>query len=441
MQNLIHSIYNAIVFSAHTPKIIERAAIKNIRSMHSMTLVGSSSCFRKPQLLVDVSVIFHSDAATGIQRMVRSVLNELKSNPPENFDIRTVVATRKKSYRYVDFDLKTFESSENSVMSVQKGDAFLALDLATHIIPSQHEKLIEWKAQGVAFYFIIYDLLPLLNGRWFSRKLAASFKRWIKEVAILSDSIICISRSVESDLIEWFDNRYNIPAGTIPTNVIPLGADILSSKPSSGLPKDFWKLIAQISRYKTALIVGTLEPRKGHLQILEAFEKLWENDLKFNLVFVGKKGWKTDALQKRISNHKELNNHLFWLSDASDQALITLYKACDGVIVASHAEGYGLPLIEAIEYNKPVLARDIPIFREHNQIGIDYFSDQDASDLENKIYQWLSAASDLQSFRLTSTFASSWGNTAKEILKIITKENPSINTIQKREFVGNLHIQ
>jgi len=423
MRKLIRSIYNAIVFSAYSPKIIDRLFIKNTRSISKRNYVKSSGVIRRSQLLIDVSVIFQSDSATGIQRMVRSVLNELRSNPPVNFDVRTVVATRNLPYRYVDWDRGNVGGlTENAIVSPQAGDIFLALDLSAHILPSHHFQLVEWKANGVAFHFLIYDLLPLINENWFSKKLVLAFRRWIKQAVALADSAICISSSVENDFLQWTYQSYNLPPGTIPTNVISLGSDISSNKSSSGLPEEFDKIIDKVNSFKTALIVGTLEPRKAHLQIIEAFEKLWDKGSQFNLVIVGKKGWKTETLQKKILNHEEFNSRLFWLSNASDEALIALYKACSGVIVASYAEGYGLPLTEALDHKKPVLARDIPVFREQRREGVEYFSARDEIHLENKIHDWLITAKDINLYTAPCSLPS-WDQTANEIKKIITQQN------------------
>jgi glycosyltransferase involved in cell wall biosynthesis len=91
------------------------------------------------------------------------------------------------------------------------------------------------------------------------------------------------------------------------------------------------------------------------------------------LVIAGRPGWKTEALQQRIRTHPQAGKQVIWFEDASDELLVALYDACTAVVVASRGEGFGLPLIEAALYGKPIIARDLPAFREHNMPDVDYF--------------------------------------------------------------------
>jgi glycosyltransferase involved in cell wall biosynthesis len=84
-------------------------------------------------------------------------------------------------------------------------------------------------------------------------------------------------------------------------------------------------------------------------------------------------GWQIEALRDTIRNHPEHGGKLLWFDDVGDLELEQIYQACEGVIIASHAEGFGLPLIEALGHLKPVLARDLPIFRIHEERGVRYF--------------------------------------------------------------------
>ena len=112
------------------------------------------------------------------------------------------------------------------------------------------------------------------------------------------------------------------------------------------------------------LMVGTLEPRKGHRIALDAFDKLWAEGVDAALTIVGKTGWGIDHLVERIKHHPELGKRLVWHESVDDAELSRLYSSCDALIAASFAEGFGLPIVEAGHFGKPVLASDIPVFRE-----------------------------------------------------------------------------
>ena len=111
-------------------------------------------------------------------------------------------------------------------------------------------------------------------------------------------------------------------------------------------------------------MVATIEPRKGHHQTLKAFELLWGQGADINLVIVGKQGWLVEELIENIKAHSELNKRLFWQEGISDEYLENIYAESTCLIAASEGEGFGLPLIEAAQKGKPIIARDIKVFRE-----------------------------------------------------------------------------
>jgi len=133
-------------------------------------------------------------------------------------------------------------------------------------------------------------------------------------------------------------------------------------------------------------MVGTLEPRKGYDLAIAAFERLWQTDHTILLVIVGKPGWKTEAVQERLRLHVERNKKIFWFNKASDELLQSLYQAATGVLLASEAEGFGLPLIEAMQHGKPILVRDIPVFREITELNATFF---DEHSIDERLEDWL----------------------------------------------------
>ena len=112
------------------------------------------------------------------------------------------------------------------------------------------------------------------------------------------------------------------------------------------------------------LMVGTLEPRKGYGVVLDAFDSLWKSGFDAELAIVGKLGWSAGHIADRIRKHPERNSRLHWYGAVSDVELQNLYANCDVLIAASFAEGFGLPIVEARRFGKPIIASDIPVFRE-----------------------------------------------------------------------------
>ncbi len=349
---------------------------------------------KEGQLLVDVSVILQHDAGTGIQRVVRALLNQLLENPPIGYRVRPVFAGRSHPYRYATVipgkpwigDLRALG---NGAVHVGPGDIFLGLDLAAHLLPGRRFELLRWKRQGVSLHFVVYDILAVRNLHWFNPKTTRNIRRWLRTLAIFADSLICISDVVRKDVASWLAARYGFESDVIPIKLIPLGADISASIPSEGISDDMEQLLSRLSRSASVMIVGTLEPRKGHAQILAAFERLWRVGRNVSLVLVGKPGWKTEPLQHQLNAHPQAGRRLYWLDNASDELLELLYGAVTGVIVASQAEGFGLSLVEAAYHRKPILARDIPVFREIGGDRAAFFAGGSPGTLAESIDKWL----------------------------------------------------
>jgi glycosyltransferase involved in cell wall biosynthesis len=117
-----------------------------------------------------------------------------------------------------------------------------------------------------------------------------------------------------------------------------------------------------------------------------------------NLVVVGKEGWKPlrddqrrtiPEIVQKLKNHPEKNKRLFWLEGISDEFLNEIYNASDCLLFASEGEGFGLPLIEAAQHDKPIITRDIPVFREIAGDHAFYFNGQEARDLADAVQDWL----------------------------------------------------
>jgi hypothetical protein len=121
------------------------------------------------------------------------------------------------------------------------------------------------------------------------------------------------------------------------------------------MPEDAEAFLATMQASDCFLMVGTLEPRKGHLQVLKAFELLWARGSSAKLVFVGNEGWRDvprehartlPELMDCLRPHPELGRRLFWIQGASDEFLERIYQEADCLIAASLDEGFGLPLSE-----------------------------------------------------------------------------------------------
>jgi glycosyltransferase involved in cell wall biosynthesis len=377
----------------------------------------------EPRLLVDVSSLVEADRRTGIQRVGRSMLTWLPRQLPAASRMEPVFATSNgRRYR-----LARPAGPDNTmgpviatdvVLDPRPGDMFLGLDLHHRVVSSQSEFYAELRRLGIPVYFVVYDLLPVLTPERFKLSVQRGHRRWL-EVVSTADGAVCISRAVADELRVWMSA--NEPDRYRPFRIgwFHLGADIQHSDPTSGLPDDAAETLRKLTSRPTFLLVGTIEPRKGHVQTLDAFEGLWGDQADVNLVFVGKQGWLLEPFFARLRDHPELGRRLFWLDGVSDEYLEQIYRAVTCLIAPSEGEGFGLPLIEAAQHRTPIIARDIPIFREVAGDHALYFDGLDASTLADAVRGWLSLWRDGLHPRSDDVPWLTWEESAGQLVSIL----------------------
>lgn len=347
-----------------------------------------------PQLLVDLSELVRHDARSGVQRVTRGLLAALLAAPPAGYRVRPVYDAG-GYYAYAEADgggaarHRPAAAGDEQPLRVAAGDVFLGLDLALEAVVRNRAMLESLRLHGVRLHFFVHDLLPLRHPEWFVDGVVAAFGHWLDTIAALADGLVCNSRATADDLLDWLAQRPPRRAAPPRVGVAHLGADIAATAPSGGVDAAGEALLARLAGRPTLLMVGTLEPRKMHAQALEALEHLWRDGVEVNLVIVGKPGWRIDGLDTGLRRHPELDRRLFWLEQASDELLLRLYRASDALVAASRAEGFGLPLIEAAQHGLPVIARDLPVFREVGGAHAWYFDAADGAQLAAALRDWL----------------------------------------------------
>lgn len=381
----------------------------------------------KPTLFVDISELCKHDGKSGIQRVVRSILIEWLNSPPEGYTIKPVYTKAGEPfYRYAGQFTTMFmgkdasEADQDDPISYRAGDIYLCLDLLMDVLPHKQPYLDAMRAHGVSIFFVVYDLLILQLPEYFVESLQAHYVKWIHAVAQY-DGAMCISYAVADELREWLAN--NVPSRKRPFRIgaFHLGADIDQSMPSTGLPENPALRIESLEAFPNFLMVGTLEPRKGHAQTLDAFELLWASGVQANLIIVGKHGWLVDELAARLVSHPELGRRLLWLEGVSDEYLEHLYTHSDCLIAASYGEGFGLPLIEAAQHRLPIIARDLPVFREVAGEFALYFTGASAQDIADSLAQWLKLYEHQQHPQSAEMPWLTWKGSAQQLIGQVNK--------------------
>ncbi|MBD8577728.1 glycosyltransferase family 4 protein [Pseudomonas syringae] len=345
------------------------------------------------QLLLDVSSIVHSDAKSGIQRVVRSLLHEFLSAPPPGLTVRPVYYADGRYYYANAFTSRihpVFTESLDAPIDLAQDDIYLSLDLNMHLASQLYPLHHQMRLMGVQVNYIVYDLLLHHRPDWWLAPNGELFADWLHKISLVASNLICISAAVADEMQTWLDQHPEKRGSNKPAvSSFHLGADIDNSLPSRGLPEDAPQLLEGLTQKPSFLMVSTVEPRKGHAQALAAFDALWAQGIDVNLVIIGKRGWLVDSLVARLESHPEKGRRLFWLEGISDEYLEKVYSSATCLIAASEGEGFGLPLIEAAQHHLPMIIRDLPVFREIAGEHAFYFQGMTADDLAGAVQAWL----------------------------------------------------
>jgi glycosyltransferase involved in cell wall biosynthesis len=379
-------------------------------------------------IFIDVSELAQKDAKTGIQRVVRATLKNFLEKPLKGWKVEPVYTGPSFAYRYARafmtnyFRLPSLNLPDD-VIEVNTGDIFLGLDWAPHPIPDRIHFFRQLHAQGVLIYFVVYDLLPIRHPEWFPPEMYPMFTRWLQAISEVADGIVCISRSVADQLVQWLETAKPSRVWPLKIGYFHLGADAESAS-SPGDDTVDPKILEALARgMPVFLMVGTVEPRKGYAQALKAFEILWQSGANVSLIIVGKQGWMVEPLVERLRNHPEQGRRLFWLDKASDALLLELYKKSTALLMASEDEGFGLPLIEAARHGLPIIARDIPVFREVCGEHAFYFEGNKPEDLAKAIITWLNLYQAGKAPSVEGMRVLTWKESTQQLLDVILGGN------------------
>lgn len=361
-------------------------------------------------LFIENTITSKSPFNTGIQRTVRRLIEESNNNihfKPQIIDLNDInKSSEKKSLIRVPSLLKNifnivlnkiglFEIYSLILFKIDCYKFFRITDVNESYFlnidanwgQANLHFIDKFKKNGGKVISIYYDNGPYLHPEYFYPDLVINFQKYWNNCFKKSDLILCISKTIRDELIDLINknignNFYNVSIHKI--DYFYLGNDHISVE-KLNLP-----LQAKATNNKlNYLVVGSIEPRKNNQYIFDSFENLLTTNpslkRKLNLIFVYNNYWKQDDLIQQIKSSRFLNKNIYIFDDVNDRELLYLYKSSYALINASHYEGYGLGIAEALSMELKVFCSDISVYREIFSGNVIFFNTSKPEDLNNNI--------------------------------------------------------
>ncbi len=203
---------------------------------------------------------------------------------------------------------------------------------------------------------MIHDTIPLDYPQFQRPEVVARFGPMLRRVRTRADWILCNSHATAADV-----ERAMARWGPVPPRIVAhLGVTVAPAAPDWPRPPGF----DPARPYFIAL--GTIEPRKNHGFLLDLWESLARDGVQPmpQLLICGARGWRNQALFDRLDSFAQRGRDLFEVPGLTDAQLSAALSGAAGLLFPSHAEGYGLPPMEAAALGVPVLCNDLAVYRE-----------------------------------------------------------------------------
>lgn len=353
------------------------------------------------RIAIDITNLVDVPFVSGIQRVVREIVTCMvsrRSNEKTQFVLVAYslkklnfyqVSVRKFLDCYMDNKIKASALADGEDFSFDEfglGDVFFDIDSVWNNRMRRSFLLPILKKQGVTIAVHIYDVIPILFPQYCDEQTTLRFMDYLGAHLQYADLVIANTESTLKHVREISSQIGTIPVKSV---CVPLGADFVkvasATTSVSAVQVDLRAIDLENKKY--LLMVGTIEPRKNHAFILDAYEEILRKE-DFVLVIAGRSGWNVEQLMDRIRELDKEDSHFLYFDHASDDTINYLYKHAFFTVFPTQYEGFGLPIIESFLHRTPVLATDIPVLREVGGTFCDYFVMNDKTELLRILLQY-----------------------------------------------------
>lgn len=406
MYKVLGNIYHPIIHKIRNSQFLHVIAI------NKMLKKSIKNENRKNRLYVDITNLHTKDNGTGIDRVTKEISSRFV-NFTKKYNVVCIYNKNFNGY---------YDVTSDSFITFSKGDIYFSLDDGTSYSAKYDRLFNKLISEDISVFFFIHDLIPIRFPELsYSKNALKKYDSFLRRIITYS-GVICNSYSTYKDFCSWISEN----TGLKKNNQLRIGYSLLGCDFSAR--KKFNAPSPPGEKYNNTikfLMVATVEPKKKYDQVIKAFDIIWKKGYNIQLTIVGRKGWKSEKTFSLIEQNNEYGKRLVWYNTGiSDEELFTLYEESTSIIMASITEGFGLSVAEAAHFEKPLIVRDIPPFREIAGDNAFYFTGLEPEDLASAIEKWIELFHTARQPNSSKIKLRTWDDCAKEIYTFITGEQP-----------------
>lgn len=376
------------------------------------------------KVYIDVSVLTLATFVTGIQRVTREIAVRLIQDSTIEIVLLHYHAAENIYYRidneaFVNFYVnkagvkeKMITKQSVALSEIGEGCVFFDLDAAWMCRLKRSYLLPILKQQGAKIIAHVYDIISVTHPQYCLERGVYNFMDFIGAHLQYADEMI-VNAKATVDELEKLTGRLGCKLP--PCHVVSLGADFKEKKEIADGDMNP-ELVAAVKAAPFVLMVGTVEPRKNHKLLLEAYDKGLK-ELGYHIIFAGYLGWNMEEFAEKLHAHPDFGTKVHHFEGLNDDAISYLYQHAKFLAFCSYTEGFGLPIIEAIQRGTPVLAADVPVLREVGGDDCVWFEQDNSQDLIAKIKDATASDDDYRQMRekISDYRVTSWEETVKQV--------------------------
>lgn len=385
-----------------------------------------------PRLLIDCTQTLKTPVVTGIQRVVRNLIRhgwiaardsglelipiqftgesfdrvpltprgdlpargDLSASTPPVWTIKQRVLKRLKKIfinRRLDRQIQRLREALSPPPAAVAGFEFRRADIL--LLPDSSWTENMWDAVdrarsgGLVLGVLQHDFIPVRQPQLVPETSTAAFRQWMTESLSRADFVLAVSNAVAEECRAELRSlgRHRIADERV--GVCPNGANFKSGRVPGAVRAEVGNFVRDAVG-GPYLTIGTIEPRKNQTLLLDALDDVLEACPGERFLIAGIVGWRGNEIADRIRGHHSYGTNLLLVENLSDAELDYAYKNAKAVVFPSLAEGFGLPIVEAMARGTRVFASCIPV---HQEVGADscvYFDPGDARQLGRVLVEY-----------------------------------------------------